>query len=433
MTCQGSNVRLCAFSRAPLLAVLLSASALLVVWLSATSNILFSDTSIPTNTRQLFSHGWGYVGDLDTTSTSTSIFLSSSNATIIDDDRLFEGENATLESVGITGESDEGKWYLGLDDWWNRVDYQGSKVSAVDMHLHTGLFQDVPPSFQDQILGNIPFPLPTVIATPLFNVILSGYGICAQLVCAKIRRGVIFAVYAPTTTGLTTNQFVHGEIQKLPKKLWGLASLPVNDWDKNEERALNLLRKYLALPEFIGIKLAHPHMLINLNDARFYSIYDVAREFNKPVYCHTGKTLSTGSLTNKEATHPAFLEEAIQLYPDVLFILGHVGNGADFDGLEDPIEACFRLTLTYSNVYMEVSAVGSASNDPNGDKLFGIFRDAKQLELIRRLIYGSDGPQSPGFVLGYLERTIHAMERANYTDQEAERVLNDNFQSVFWV
>ena len=79
-----------------------------------------------------------------------------------------------------------------------------------------------------------------------------------------------------------------------------------------------------------------PHMLVDLNDNRFYSIYDVAREFDKAVFVHTGKAGSSGSLDNKEATHPNFLEEAIQLYAGVWFIVGHVGNRADFEGSLDP-------------------------------------------------------------------------------------------------
>lgn len=321
-----------------------------------------------------------------------------------------------------------------LSRWWNQVDYRGSKVSAVDMHLHTGLWDDLPESFQETLLETIPFPFNCpLLAEPFVNILLSAYGIGSQLLCSRISRGVLFAVYAPDTTGLAENKFVKEQIEQWPNKFYGLASLPVDNWEENEEKALNLLRKYLARPEFIGVKMAHPHMKINFNDPRFYSIYGVAQEFSKPVFIHTGLAATEGSFTNPEATHPDFTEEFIQLYPDVTFILGHMGNKAVFDGLDDPFDACFRLAGQYSNVYLEASALGSSSNDPDGDILTSVYQDAKDLNLIDRMLYGSDGPQFPGYVQSYLQSTLSAMERADYTVHEAEQVLDKNFNELFGV
>ena len=321
-----------------------------------------------------------------------------------------------------------------LSRWWNEVDYRGSKVSAVDMHLHTGFWDDLPESFQETLLETIPFPFNfPLLAEPFVNILLSAYGIGAQLVCSRIQRGVLFAVYAPETTGLAENKFVETQIKNWPNKFYGLASLPVDNWEHNEDEALDLLREYLALPEFIGVKMAHPHMKINFNDPRFYSIYGVAQEFSKPVFIHTGLAASEGSFTNKEASHPDFTEEFIQLYPDVIFILGHMGNKAVFEGLDDPFDACFRLATKYSNVYLEASALGSSSNDPDGDILTSVYQDAKDLNLIDRMLYGSDGPQFPGYLQTYLESTLAAMERADYTVDEAERVLDKNFNELFGV
>ena len=51
--------------------------------------------------------------------------------------------------------------------------------------------------------------------------------------------------------------------------------------------------------------------------------------------------------------------------------------------------------------------------------------------LVDRIIYGSDGPQSPGFVETYLERTVAAMAAADYTADEARAVLAGSFARVF--
>jgi uncharacterized protein len=108
-----------------------------------------------------------------------------------------------------------------------------------------------------------------------------------------------------------------------------------------------------------------------------------------------------------------------------------MGNRADFEGLDDPYAASFRLALLYPNVWLEASTIGSPSNDPNGEKLFSVYRYAKAYGLTNRMIYGSDGPQFPGFVQSSLLTTITALERANYTAAEAQLVLEDNFNVLF--
>ena len=226
------------------------------------------------------------------------------------------------------------------------------------MHLHTGLWSELPPNFQDFARSNIPSFL-QFLAEPFTNLLTSAWGIDAQLLFSGINHGVLFAVYAPDTVGRTTNEFVDKQIRHKPRRFHGLASLPVDNWVTNENEALNALQSALEDSDnMIGIKLAHPHMKINLTDTAYYTIYNVAETTGVPVYVHMGTAVSDESLQNEEATHPAFFENAIQQYPNVRFILGHMGNGAIYDNLEDPIDACIRLATTYSNVYLEASGTG---------------------------------------------------------------------------
>ena len=48
-----------------------------------------------------------------------------------------------------------------------------------------------------------------------------------------------------------------------------------------------------------------------------------------------------------------------------------------------------------------------------------------------RMIYGSDGPQQPGYVKGHLERFVAGMEQAGYTVDEMRAILSGNFSRVF--
>jgi predicted TIM-barrel fold metal-dependent hydrolase len=55
----------------------------------------------------------------------------------------------------------------------------------------------------------------------------------------------------------------------------------------------------------------------------------------------------------------------------------------------------------------------------------------KKGKVIDKLIYGSDGPQFPGYLRGHLEAFVGAMQDAGYTTDEMRMILSDNFSRVF--
>ena len=89
-----------------------------------------------------------------------------------------------------------------------------------------------------------------------------------------------------------------------------------------------------------------------------------------------------------------------------------------------------RLAETYPNVWLEPSALGSESSDPDQVILVGL-QKIKKKGLIERVIYGSDGPQRPGFIAEYLERNLYAMEKNDYTLEEVELILSKNADRAF--
>ena len=56
----------------------------------------------------------------------------------------------------------------------------------------------------------------------------------------------------------------------------------------------------------------------------------------------------------------------------------------------------------------------------------------KRKGLIERVIYGSDGPQRPGFIAEYLERNLYAMEKNDYTLEEVKLILS-KYRSCLWI
>ena len=151
-----------------------------------------------------------------------------------------------------------------------------------------------------------------------------------------------------------------------------------------------------------------------------------------PLYVHTGPSPFPGTMSAAPYTDPRYLEDAIASHPDAIFILGHVGY--DFIQKElGTLETCLALAASYDNVYLEASALGSAGSDPSGENYRAILRRVREEGLVGRLMYGSDGPQYPGFLESYTERTVQAMASSDYTVEEARMVFSGNFETVFGV
>ncbi len=305
------------------------------------------------------------------------------------------------------------------------------RIALVDMHLHTGEWEDIPSGTRAFLSERFPFPL-GMDAESTAAAVLSGEGVLAELDKAGATQGVLFAVYAPLSVGITTNETVIEHIDADSSRLWGLASLRVDRWVEERDQQLAALSAALEHPNMIGVKLAHAHQHFRMDAGEYYGIYEVAAQHNAPVYLHTGPSPFPGTSQDAPYTDPAFLDDAIQRHPDTQFILGHLGF--DFiNGEEGDLETCLTLAKTYENVFLEPSAFGSASGDPDQIFLPHALRRIREEGLVDRVIYGSDGPQSPGFVNTYAERTIHALSEAGYSNAEAEAVLSGNFARVFGV
>lgn len=307
--------------------------------------------------------------------------------------------------------------------------YRGQTLPVTDMHLHTGDWSLIRGSTQRVLAGNFPFPF-GLQPEGLAESVLSAEGVLGELDDAGIGRGGLFAVYAPRSVGVASNAFVDTAATTDPDRLLGFASLSVDDWARQGEAQLEALDDALVSPRMHGVKLAHAHQHFRMDDPRYWDIYAVAAAHGAPVYLHTGTSPFPGTQTAAPYTDPAYLEPAIEAHPDTVFILGHLGHDfiADVTG---ELASAVRLAATYENVYLEPSALGSAGSDPDGVFLPEAMEAMRAAGVTDKIIYGSDGPQSPGFLGRYLERTLAAMEAADYAADEAAAALDGNFSRVF--
>jgi uncharacterized protein len=311
------------------------------------------------------------------------------------------------------------------------ADYGDATIPVVDMHLHAGEWEDIPPSTQRFLAERFPFPL-GLDAAGTASSILDVDGIVGELDKAGASQGVLMAVYAPRSVGIATNELVIEQVAAAPDRLHGLASLRVDRWADERDEQLQVLEDALDAPGMIGVKLAHTHMHFRMDDADYWAIYEVAADAGAPVYIHTGPSPFPGTSQGAPYTDPSFIEGAIEAHPDTDFILGHLC----FDFINKDIgelETCLDLAARYDNVFLEPSAMGSKGGDPDQVHLPHAMTRIRELDLVDKTIFGTDGPQSPGFVADYTERTLYALEEAGYTVEQAEAVMSGNFARVFGV
>ena len=304
---------------------------------------------------------------------------------------------------------------------------QGQRLAVVDMHLHTGTWETMTPQFQARVAERVPRALRWIMpyVTPFT---LNGKAILRELDSAGISAGGVFALYSPHSTGIASNELVAREIALNPKRLYGFASLRVDQWNVNGPGQLAKLESDLQnLDNFVGIKLAHAHQQFRFDDERFYAIYEIAGRLKKPVYLHTGTSPNPGTRLEPPYADPAYLEEAIRRYPDTIFILGHTGYDSDRQALTFT-DSALRLAGQYPNAYLEPGALGAKRAE-------GVLADflgrVKAAGLTGKMIYGSDGPQQPGYVKSHLERFVAGMEQAGYTVDDMRAILSGNFCRVF--
>lgn len=313
------------------------------------------------------------------------------------------------------------------------VEYRGETLEVVDIHLHTGHWDDIRSEGQRTLASFFPFPL-GLQPDATSQSVLSSTGLIRELDRAGLSRGIALAVYAPKSVGVTTNEDVIALVRESREqgsnRLLGMASLRFDRWGGDWQQQLEQLSAALQEPGMVGIKLAPPHQDFRMDDDRLHALWEVAAIQEAPVYIHTGSSPFPGTRTEAPYIDPRYLEADIAAHPNTIFILGHMGY--DFRNEEmGSLETCIELASRYPNVYLEPSALGSRAREDGVGNLETVLTAVRDAGLVDRLIYGSDGPQSPGFLERYIADTLTAMEEVGFSVDEVEAMLRGNFERVY--
>ena len=302
----------------------------------------------------------------------------------------------------------------------------GVDIDIIDMHLHTGTWEALTEPYKERYSERVPKPFKFLMENLLGNG-LTSEGILKQMDNAGIRRGGVFAVYSPDTTGIANNEFLYQQIKDQPERMFGFYSIRTDHWNIDAAKELEKLESDLIKYKATGIKLAHAHQQMRLDDKRFDGIYEIAGRLNKPIYIHTGTSPNPYTRREPPYVDPVYLEESIIKYPQTKFILGHSGYDSFLIQLTY-LESCIQLAKKYGNVYFEPGALGARKAS---EVLPEYLKIIKKEGLIDRVIYGSDGPQFPGYTASHLENFVEAMKVNEYSAMEMKLILQINFETLF--
>lgn len=330
------------------------------------------------------------------------------------------------------------------------IEVMGRKIEVIDMHLHPGHFGAISPDGKSFLVGAAPGPV-QLFAPAVFEPLLDPYaehvGIREQTKMAGVDHAVLFAVYTHHTSGYFTNEELLRVLTDARNGgwAWGMASINFFDGfddDATAKRRQAALRAYFTARRdlFIGIKLAHAHQAVPLDDPRSLMVYALAAEVGVPVLLHTGFSPFPNAKTESKYYDPSGLEQIVTQYdgahgmPRVDFVLSHVGQG-------DPrsVAAALRLAQAHDNVWLELSALNRPLLlDEQGNPVMSmepqypaVLRQVKARGIVSRVLFATDGPQFSGMVRGYVQKLTQGMIDAGFSVDEIADVMGRNFRRLF--
>ncbi len=160
----------------------------------------------------------------------------------------------------------------------------------------------------------------------------------------------------------------------------------------------------------VALKIHPVHAGCSVSDASLFPAYEVCRRHGLPVVVHCGTSVFPGAL-NRFAD-PVHVDEVVQCFSDVHWVLAHGGRGWWYD-------AAAFLALARPNVWIELSGL-----PPKRLPEYYARHDLERL--MTKAIFGTDWPGSPGF-----RHNVEGVSALGLRDATLERVLWRNANEIY--
>ena len=237
-------------------------------------------------------------------------------------------------------------------------------------------------------------------------------GLRAQMDANGIGYSLVLSSYKVTEDRPSTADLVH-LLRGEPRM--GVAA-GISFYDLSHD-ALGELRTLLEGGGVRALKLYPGYQAFHVYDPQLRGVYQLAAEFELPVMIHMGDTYDKrGKL---KYTHPLTVDEAAVDFPDVQFVICHMGN----PWLMDAAEVIYKN----ENVSGDISGFTLGSFEERFERLM----IAKMREVIAYangtagLLYGTDWP------ICDMASYLRFVEKLELDAQEAEDLLWRNSARLF--
>ncbi|MEZ6037228.1 MAG: amidohydrolase family protein [Planctomycetota bacterium] len=169
-----------------------------------------------------------------------------------------------------------------------------------------------------------------------------------------------------------------------------------------------------------GIKLYPGYDLYPINDPSLEAVFRVAAKHDVPVMIHTGDTYA--KTAKVRMAHPLLVDDVAVDYPDVRFVMCHLGN----PWFQDAAEVLYKN----DNVYADISGLtlGEFTYD------FERYVAMRLKDMItymgdpgKQLMYGTDWP------LVHMKPYVKLLNELDFTDEQLENVAWRTAAKVFGI
>ena len=180
---------------------------------------------------------------------------------------------------------------------------------------------------------------------------------------------------------------------------------------------LTELREYLRDGSVRGLKLYPGYEPFYPADEKLRGVYELAAEFGAPVMIHSGDTFTPQGKV--KFAHPLHVDEVAVDYPNVNFIICHLGSPWFRD--------CMEVVYKNKNVYTDISGLvlGDFSDR------FEEFMHKQIQEMLTygvepdKVLYGTDWPISS------MESYLEFMEELRMPEKDRRKIMYENAARLF--